>query len=178
LRFIVSCKKEKRKICDAGSVQAVSWISIVLMPIWIQIPILMPIQIRIRIGIKRMPIHMRIYRKFFSACWKIGEKIVLFFSAMPVFSVFLFHKLRRDFIYCYILDSILKFSGKNTKCIGLELIPIGIRQNYADPTRSGSRCTTLDTGTPCYEIDFLPRCGTREGSRGTAPSWPAATGAP
>ncbi len=54
-----------------------------------------------------------------------------------------------------------------------------IQQNDADPTRSGSGSifTTLDAGTLCYEIDFLPRCGTREGSRGTAPSWPAATGA-
>ncbi len=135
--------------------------------------ILMPIQIQI--GIKTMPITCGSYPKFYT-CGKIGEKIVLLFSAIPV-TVFFLTTSCKGVMILSILDSILKFSGKKVKntCAWNRYLSGSVKMMRI-PTRpgsgSGSRFPTLDAGT-----HFLPRCGTREGSRGTAPSWPAATGA-
>jgi hypothetical protein len=49
----------------------------------------MPIQIRIRTGIKTMPIHMRILPPSFAHVGKYEKKILLF-TAMPVYNVFPF----------------------------------------------------------------------------------------
>jgi hypothetical protein len=79
----------------------------------IQISILMPIQIRIRIwiGIKTMPIHMRILTQFYT-CWKIGTKtftFVLCNASLQCFSLLINSKGVMDFSN---FDSMLKFFGK------------------------------------------------------------------
>jgi hypothetical protein len=122
---------------------SVLWIGIVLLPIRTWISILMPIQTWIRIGIKTIPIHMRVLTKFYT-CWKIVGNIP-FSLAMPVY-VFPFSVAQVSMILS-ILDSILNFlekvkntSGTDKIRIGMPWmpIPIRIRQNDADPTRSGS----------------------------------------
>ncbi len=139
-------------LCASGTV--------ITMPIPIIISMLMPIlpiHFRIRIGIKTMPILMRILPKnlhmlenliFFTLSHSIVTYNVLSFSSVSEVS----------YVFS-ILDSILKFSGKkstlSTFFICLELIPIRIgmtwvpipirsRQNDADPTGSGSGSTTTE----------------------------------
>jgi hypothetical protein len=150
LLYISFCSRSARKTCNveiiainvtiilALSPVLWSWIGIVLMPIRIQIFILMWIQVRIRsrIGITTMPIHSGSYPKFYTS-GKIWGKfnIIHSYASLLRFSYLIRAK-------CVMILNILdNFSRKNRKYMSLELMRIRsgrIRQNDADPTRSGS----------------------------------------
>ncbi len=108
------------------------------MLIRIRISMLIPIQIRIRIGINTMPVLMQILPQVLQ-CWKIWIFILFLVTTFPLSMLDLSHQCQMCHVFS-ILDSILKFSGKVYFFINLltslELIPteigrIRIRQNDA-----------------------------------------------
>jgi hypothetical protein len=122
------------------------FICMILRPVWISL-------IRIRIGIKTVPISMQILPQVLLMLE--NQNFFLLVSTLPLYNVLSFSSVSNMSYVFNILDSMLKFWKKVNFVnlfICLELICIGrfrIRQNDADPTRSGSRFTTLITAVQC-----------------------------
>ncbi len=125
--------------------RTVLWTGIVLMPIRIRILLLMPIQIRIRIGIKTMRSLCGSYPKFYT-CRKIRICFYFWSQHCHFTKYYLSHQCQscHKFSILWMAYGIEIFWKKvyyiNWYFICLELISIRIqiRQNDADPTRSGS----------------------------------------
>jgi hypothetical protein len=133
------------------------------------------IRIRVQIGIETMPILMRMQPKVLHML-ENQNFFLLLVTASPLYNVLSFSSVSNVSYVFSILDGILKFSGKkstlSTFFICLELIPIRFgrilismpwmpipirsRQNYADPTRSGSGSTTPKVDNrPLFLIFFV-----------------------
>ncbi len=83
-----------------------------LLPIRIRIYELIPIQIRIRMGIKRMPIHMLILPKVLH---NKGENFFTFIQSNASLQWYSFVKSGKCVMILGILDSLVKFSGEKKK---------------------------------------------------------------
>jgi hypothetical protein len=151
---------------------AVLWIGIVLMPIRIQIFMLMPI----RIGIKTMPILTRILSQFLHVL-KNKNFFLFLVPALHCFNLLISVKWVIIFQYSFgkyeYIENLWKKDYFINFFICLELIPVRIsrvrigmpwmpipiliRQNDADPTRSGSGSTSLVIKVELARLLFLFR---------------------
>jgi hypothetical protein len=103
--------------------KAVLWIGIVLMSIWIWIPTLMPIQVRIRIRTGN--------KMGRSSCGSYPKFRTILVTALPVYNLFVFLISVKDVIILRNLRTILKLCGK--KGIVYQLFHMPVIDN--DPDR-------------------------------------------
>ncbi len=141
---------------------AVLWIGIVLMPIRIRISMLMAI--RIRIGIMRLlpqVLHILDNQNFFSRYFNSQHcHFTMFYlsnqcqKCVIIFQNFGQHRYLSFLEKKLILSTFLLFEIDRIGMPWMPMpIPIRIRQNDADPTRSWSRSTTLQN---TYVFWFFP----------------------